>query len=61
MKSILFIIWMLISVLFVCSIFGLLMFIPKDSYVNGPSNPSTWNQIGKDLLNAIINDNDTGK
>lgn len=49
------IIWMMISLIFVCSIIGLSMFIPKDT-VGVPENiPSTWYSIGTKLLNSLIN------
>lgn len=55
MKELCLIVWMIISLLFVCSIVGLVMFIPKDSYQNYENTPSTWCTIGKSLLNSIIN------
>lgn len=54
MKPLLLIIWMFISLLLVCSVVGLLLFIPKDTYLSQDSNPSTWAMIGRKLLNSII-------
>lgn len=54
MKEVCFIIWMLISLIFVCSIVGLVMFISKDDYAHADNTPSTWNSIGINLLNNII-------
>ena len=54
MKEICLIIWMIISLLFVFSIIGLVMFIPKDNWENKENTPSTWNSIGIKLLNNII-------
>ena len=54
MKEICLIIWMIISLLFVFSIIGLVMFIPKDNWKNIENTPSTWNSIGIKLLNNII-------
>lgn len=54
MKELCLIIWMLISLLFVCSIIGLVMFIPKDNWQNRDSTPSTWYSIGKELLNKVL-------
>jgi hypothetical protein len=54
MKELCLIVWMLISLIFVCSIIGLVMFIPKDCWENRENTPSTWYSIGKDLLNSII-------
>ena len=53
-KGICFIIWMIISFIFVFSIVGLLMFIPKDSFGHEENIPSTWYTIGLKLLNSII-------
>ena len=54
MKEVCLIIWMIISLLFVFSIIGLVMFIPKDNWKNIENTPSTWNSIGIKLLNNII-------
>jgi hypothetical protein len=54
MKALCLIIWMLISLLFVCSIIGLVMFIPKDSWERQENTPSTWYSIGKKLLNSVV-------
>ena len=55
MKGLCLIVWMLISLLFVLSIVGLIMFIPKDHWQNHPNEPSTWAKIGRDLLKAVVN------
>lgn len=55
MKVLCLIVWMLISMAFVFSIIGLVMFIPKDSYTYKDNTPSTWSTIGKDLLRSIVN------
>ena len=54
MKEFCLILWMLISLIFVFSIIGLVMFIPKDSWKNIENAPSTWYSIGLKLLNSII-------
>ncbi len=54
MKALCLIIWMIISLLFVCSIIGLVMFIPKDRWKNHENTPSTWHFIGKKLVNSVI-------
>lgn len=56
MKTVCFIIWMLLSVILVLSVIGLVLFIPKDSYSQGENIPSTWYSIGKKLLNSVINE-----
>lgn len=48
------IIWMIISLIFVCSVVGLLMFIPKDIWGAHENTPSTWYSIGTKLLNSLI-------
>lgn len=53
MKELCLIIWMLISLIFVFSIVGLVMFIPKDNWENEENTPSTWYFIGKKLLNSV--------
>ena len=55
MKEICLIVWMLISLLFVFSIVGLIMFVPKDQWQNHQNEPSTWAKIGRDLLKAVVN------
>ena len=54
MKHVIFIIWMLLSVVLCISVIGLILFIPKDTYQNADSNPSTWCTIGRKLVNDII-------
>ena len=55
MKYICLIIWMIISLIFVLSIVGLVMFIPKDTWQGMECIPSTWNSIGKKLIDSVIN------
>lgn len=55
MKEVCLIVWMLISLIFVFSIVGLIMFIPKDTWENQENTPSTWCRIGMELLECIIN------
>ena len=43
-----------IVLIFVFSIVGLIMFIPKDQWENKDNTPSTWYSIGIKLLNSII-------
>lgn len=50
MKEILFILWMLCSIILVCSLIGMILFIPKDTYTHGPS---TWCTIGIKLIESI--------
>lgn len=54
MKALCLIIWMIISLLFVCSIIGLVMFIPKDTWERRENTPSTWCSIGIKLLNSVV-------
>jgi cytochrome b subunit of formate dehydrogenase len=54
MKAICLITWMIISLIFVCSIIGLVMFIPKDSWEKYENTPSTWYSIGKKLLDSVV-------
>lgn len=54
MKSLALIVWMLLTIVLVCSIFGMLLFIPKDSYTNQENVPSTWMHIGRQLLDSVI-------
>lgn len=51
--SIIFIFWMIISLILVCSLVGLILFIPKDNYQNQDSTPSTWAYIGRELLKTL--------
>lgn len=46
--------WMVLSLALVCSIIGMLLFIPKDEYIYKDSVPSTWMTIGKSLLDYLI-------
>ena len=55
MKGLCLIVWMLISLLFVFSVIGLIMFIPKDKWEIRPNEPSSWYKIGSTLLNAVVN------
>ena len=50
MKGVCLIVWMFISLLLVCSIVGLLLFIPKDIWGNSDNTRSTWASIGISLL-----------
>jgi len=52
MKITLLIIWMLLTIILVVSLFGMLIFIPKES----GGGRSTWMQVGYDLTQSIIND-----
>ena len=54
MKAFCLVIWMIVSLLFVCSIIGLVMFIPKDQWEHRENTPSTWNTIGLGLFNSLI-------
>ena len=56
MKGLCLIIWMLITLFFVISIVGLVMFVPKDSWETHPNEPSTWAKIGRDLLKSVVNE-----
>lgn len=51
----LFVIWLVLSVILCLSVIGLTLFIPKDTYTDCESTPSTWCSIGKGLLYKIIN------
>lgn len=54
MKIVALIAWMLISLALVCSVIGLLLFIPKDMKSYEDNTPSTWNTIGLKLLESVI-------
>jgi hypothetical protein len=54
MKGVCLIVWMLISLILVCSIVGLLLFIPKDTYESKDNTPSTWYMIGIELLKSVV-------
>ena len=54
MKATCLIVWMIISLILVCSVIGLILFIPKDQYANIDNTPSTWATIGRKLLNAVV-------
>jgi hypothetical protein len=56
MKALCLIFWMILTLILACSVIGLLLFIPKDSYSSGDNTPSSWMQIGRVLLDAIINE-----
>ena len=55
MKAILLIVWMLFTLILVCSVIGMFLFIPMDhdsQYVS--KNPSTWMKIGLRLLEETL-------
>lgn len=54
MKGICLIMWMLLSLVLVCSVIGLLLFVPKDQWQDAPNEPSTWATVGRKLLDAVI-------
>lgn len=56
MKATCLIVWMFISLILVCSVIGLILFWPKDSYESRDNNPSTWATIGRKLLESVIED-----
>lgn len=51
-RSFLLIIWMLLTIVMICTLFGMLFLIPE-TYVRGESKPAIWMQIGRDLLTSI--------
>jgi hypothetical protein len=51
--TVLLIFWMLFSIILACSVVGLVLFIPKDTWQNQENTPSTWMQIGRTLLSKI--------
>lgn len=53
MKELALIVWMVISLMFVLSGVGLLLFVPRTIYWDIPNEPSTWMKIGLDLLDAV--------
>lgn len=55
-KGICLIIWMVISLILVFSVVGLVLFVPKDSWVDSHNTPSTWATIGRELLKSIVKD-----
>jgi hypothetical protein len=54
MKELALIIWMLLTCFLALSVIGLVLFIPIDTWQNAESTPSSWMQIGRKLLNKII-------
>lgn len=50
MKEMLLIIWMIFTLIFICSIIGIFLMVHDYN-----DNRSTWMQIGLDLKEAIIN------
>jgi hypothetical protein len=47
-NTILFLFWILFTIILTCSVFGMLLFIPNSSY-----RSSTWMEIGKKLATSI--------
>lgn len=56
MKAMALVVWMLLTFLLTLSIVGLILFIPKDTYMNHENTPSTWMTIGRNLLDSVIKD-----
>ncbi len=54
MKGICLIIWMVFTLILTFSIIGLILFFPKDRYVDIENKPSTWMSIGIKLLDSVI-------
>ena len=54
MKGICLIVWMLLSLVIVCSVIGLVLFVPIDKWENAPNVPSTWATVGRKLLDAVV-------
>lgn len=55
MKTILFILWMLCTIILTCTVIGMLLFIPDFADFLGERRvPSVWMQLGKDLLASIL-------
>lgn len=52
MKGLCLIIWMLLTLVLVCSLVGLTILVP-DNYENADNVPSTWMKIGIKLLNSV--------
>ena len=50
----LFLLWMILTIVLVCSIVGLLLFIPRDWMYTSCTHKSTWLTIGEELKNNII-------
>lgn len=55
MKGVCLIFWMILSFLLVCTVIGLVLFIPKDTSEYRDNTPSTWATIGRKLLDSITN------
>lgn len=53
MKVLLLIVWMICTIILSISIIGMVLFIP-DTYTNQDNTPSTWMQVGRKLVNKII-------
>ena len=54
--KILFIIWMIFTLILAFSVIGMVLFLPKDTYQNAPAVRSTWMQLGIYLFNEIKNE-----
>ena len=54
MKGLCLIVWMIFTLVLTFSIIGMLLFIPHVDYKEG--EPSTWMEIGRNLLNAVVNE-----
>jgi hypothetical protein len=54
MKILLLFCWMICTIILTCTLIGMFLFIPHyGDYVGDKPTPSTWMQIGKNLLNGI--------
>jgi hypothetical protein len=49
-NSILLILWMLCTLCLVCTVIGMLLFVPTQ-FERGLNDPSTWMKVGLKLLN----------
>jgi membrane-anchored glycerophosphoryl diester phosphodiesterase (GDPDase) len=49
-----FLVWMFLTVVLVCSVVGLLLFVPRDWMCTNRVHKSTWLVIGDELKNNII-------
>lgn len=53
----LFVIWMLLTFILCCSIIGIYLFIPAPNNSMNFETRSTWMQLGYNLLNKILEEN----
>ena len=53
MRGLCLIVWMIFTLVLTFSIIGMLLFVPD---LDNDGHPSSWMQIGRNLLNAVVNE-----